>query len=541
MPLKVWPMPLKALLCTFVLSSLLVAPVLAANDPALEMARILQYDKASSLDEIAKWTRVPPGCWSYVFGLNRKLLAYHNEAIRSTHPNSPRAKEAERIYSQIKSTLSTLEPGECFDPVARAYAVAAVTMLESSYDQALLKLAAYFAVNFPDWNFPGPGTSGTFVPRLQILTPSRRAKESGCRWSAPGKIYSYQYYGGYFCKSASIAIDPYLPPSNLGASFIHEIDHFLRDRLGRAGLSWDEVRELTVYDEVLSSALSAFYQLRLAQMPRKHVENRSWLWSFETTKSQMDEIPKRNGYQLAFDNNLFLKNGPLWSMLKDLKNPVLTNAKDFMQASGLLPCRLNDGVGNGTKWLTLDPRDLDKAPDPARVAEVFDRIYRAYFSQPMPLSYSSPAMYRSPSPQYRKACFSMSPSLALYGTADFSSLVLEPSHNVYALISLFHGELKKPSRACQTFQSATAFLPGSNSNSNMIDLLDGDSGYRGQLADYVRVCGHPGNEGGKTGNEGGKTGNEGGKTTFEVARPCMELPTEKLGHGKPERIKKSSP
>ncbi|MBX9766929.1 MAG: hypothetical protein K2X47_06630 [Bdellovibrionales bacterium] len=251
---------------------------LAKIPSAIQLARVHQYDKVGDLSQLPRFLWMSEECAPPAQKLLGQLLNYHQMAIRSTKPTSSWAKKAKLIYEEIYLELLRLETEtpQCFDSVARAYAVGAVAMLESSYDQALLKLASYFAYDLPGWN------QGTETPRISILSSARRPK-MGCGWAKPGQKYAFKSFGGYFCKNSVIAIDPFLPPSNLAASFIHEIDHLLRDKYGRVGESWDEVRELTIYDEALSATLSSFLQLRLSLWPQQFVKARSWHLTPTTT------------------------------------------------------------------------------------------------------------------------------------------------------------------------------------------------------------------------------------------------------------------
>lgn len=493
---------------------------------AIRLARAHQYDKVGRLTDLPRFLWTSEECSPPAKLLLQKLLDYHQIAIRSKSAKSHWAKGAKAIYKEITAELTRIEEKSpaCFDSVARAYAVGSVAMLESSYDQTLLKLASYFAYDLPGWN------RATEYPRVSILTPTRR-KDFGCVWTTAGQNYAYKAFGGFFCNTSTIAIDPFLPPANLAASFIHEIDHLLRDKVGRIATSEDEVRELTIYDEALSSTLSAFLQLRLALWPKKFVQNRSWHWSYEMTKRELDQIPARGGYQLDFDNDLFLKNGPVFQISRELESVVLARPPDFLIASDILPCKLPAGPTGSSGFSTWNmsdkkPKAFFKEKTKELWKEIFDRIQRAYFRDYRPMSYLSPAMPLRPNAYYEKNCFLMSPILDFYNNHELSELVLEPSHNVYPILNLINDLLGTPSGSCKVFHRAL------NKTSEPVEIGEKIQDPEGQsqtdsgpIADYIGNCSSQGgNEVGKTGNEGGKTGNEGGKTSLGTARPCLEIP-----------------
>ncbi|MBX9769013.1 MAG: hypothetical protein K2X47_17190 [Bdellovibrionales bacterium] len=419
-----------------------------------------------NIDEIPLALQIPGQCLYASRDLVHLVRDYHKEAVRSDAADSVYAKNAKTIDQKIQSVLAG--SGSCFDSLSRAYAAASVAFIEPISSPLLRLAVTYLNPKFE---------------RIDFLTLQKR-NEMGCLWTKPGKLHTHQIYGAYMCRQRKILVDPTLPPINLGASVIHELDHLLRDAKSPL-LDVDKLlRDWITYDEVMASALAAFLQARLDfSIPILRQAN------FRVFQSDIPLSNRKNfGYRLSFDKTLYAHEGPIKKIAEAYLRSRILDPYDFMMLSGLLPCSFRHASGSPN----IDRLWLD----------VFNGVYKGYFSGSRDLGTSSQFLPFDPSSNYqtKTQCLNVAPILGLYHSQDLPGFMsLSADDLFFSTLRETETQLQSATFSCLMFERSAKSL---------------ESG----IGDYAGVCKDPI----RTGNEGVRTGNEGVRTTDSSARICRE-------------------
>jgi len=171
----------------------------------------IQYDRRS--------------CQSTVSGVLALLWQYGDAAAAS----SPRAPE---IRSRLVSLIwSNGESGPCFRPALEAYLAGSVFLLHPGNSNP------NYLKGIPE------GSRGSFnvgltlsavafmnIGKIQFLTPLYRhsALDGGAWVAGENDPTGYRFTGAFDCETGMIFIDPSLPPYDLAATYVHELDHTFR-------------------------------------------------------------------------------------------------------------------------------------------------------------------------------------------------------------------------------------------------------------------------------------------------------------------------
>jgi hypothetical protein len=342
--------------------------------------------------------------------LQRKIISqtiqYGRDAYNSKA--STTKKESDEILKSLRGLENTHD--SCFDTVARAYLAISLHLLEpeNSNVGSLLNNDRLDGHPFPnglELTMLGAAllnhknSEGSDI--VEFLTPLRRTQESSQVWNQKTQGGSdFLVSAGYDCAERKILIDPYLPPLNLGATFVHELDHMFRDRVqvgetasnqiyvellaARAALdaysSGQTVAAVVdpldahlslklAMDETLASAVSAYYQ--------RHME-----WFHDDKKSIAIWLTGRTNHPLPFvlvdDLTLFRndRKGPIneiWNLYSQVKSPEVINGEINLGPAGFLTITFLRGDP------FFQPIDKSLVPMP-EVHEIYQTIYRGYFN-----------------------------------------------------------------------------------------------------------------------------------------------------------------
>lgn len=415
--------------------------------------------------------------------ISELVRSYYEVASLSKSPGSEPAEAARKIYNKIRANLKEIESSsgedsDCFHDVAQRYILDSVALLEA-----------------PDENIYG--TIGTLVfkktnnvqsrakiRQFSLLTETRR-KGLGCSWLAPGHIHDFKVYGGSFCEKPQVLIDPYLPPINLAATFIHEIDHLLRDRTSVSPDSWEGLRHWVAYDEILSSIVGGYYQIRLSH---------DGIW----VKNPNGKASSKKRFDLAFDNTLFRENGRLEQMYLNSKSAERKNPLWFLASKGFLPC--SPFAGRRTK-------------ESEKIREIFGDLYGQYFATSKHFDPGLPFLPFFPTSDWKSKCLELVPAMAAFSRSGPSGWsLMSRSERVMTVFNRLERGWTGPSKSCQFFLAAIVpFAPGLGPWGDLSGLA---SFFPGPLKDYVGACDQGTASKFRPGNEGVRTGNEGG-------RPCL--------------------
>lgn len=171
------------------------------------------------------------------------------QEFRTRQTNTLRGHGSEKSVweglAKLQSALAKVEANSpsCFQAVSLAYALRSYTYAHQYVGQEVL-LLSYLLRN----------------GRLYAVKKSDRARWGGA-WKISSKAQANRslIMGAYDCEEGKIYFDPYLPPGDLAASIIHELNHLLRDKILRSdGL---DLRTSIVADEALSAMAAALYQI----------------------------------------------------------------------------------------------------------------------------------------------------------------------------------------------------------------------------------------------------------------------------------------
>jgi hypothetical protein len=165
------------------------------------------------------------------------------------------------MYS-LQAAYAQNETERCFEAVALAYSIASVAMFEP-----------FTTLQVPRHEIRDPvptNAAYTFLAiylstsgRVKIINPEWRQAQS-CLWKALSHDQkSYKVSGAFDCKAQNILLDPFLRPLNMGAVFIHEIDHMFRDAAFDLTKFDGQLNDFLLMDETLALARSAYLQLHL--------------------------------------------------------------------------------------------------------------------------------------------------------------------------------------------------------------------------------------------------------------------------------------
>ena len=340
--------------------------------------------------------------------LQRKVISetiqYGRDAFNSK--NSVTKKESDEILKSLRDLESAHD--NCFDSVARAYLAISLHLLDPSNSNVgnLQNNDRIDGHPFPtglELTLLGAAllnhktSGGSYV--VEFLTPFRRTQESSQVWNQKTQGESeFLVSAGYDCVERKILIDPYLPPLNLGATFVHELDHMFRDRVQvdetglnklYVDLSAAQKALNAIYgapdtvidpldahlslklamDETLASTVSAYYQ--------RHME---WFHDYKTDITTW--LTGRTNHPLPFvlvdDLTLFRNDhkGPIneiWSLYSQVKSPTITNGEINLGPEGFLTLTFLRGDP------FYQPTDKSLVPMP-EVQEIYQTIYRGYFN-----------------------------------------------------------------------------------------------------------------------------------------------------------------
>ena len=223
-----------------------------------------------------------------------QVIAYGRKAFDSDKSGSEKQAQATlNLLHQLEDSGNS-----CFDSVARTYLAATLHLLDPSNSNN--------GANFNNPRIDGrPQASNLQLTLLgaalvnhhradgsaviQFLTPRRRTQGMTPVWDQKtGGGKDYLVSAGYDCTAQGILIDPYLMPLDLGATFVHEMDHLFRDRVSFVGYDFgglafhiaeaqalldgvdikkafdnvlqDHISLHIAMDETLASVVSAFFQ-----------------------------------------------------------------------------------------------------------------------------------------------------------------------------------------------------------------------------------------------------------------------------------------
>lgn len=228
-------------------------------------------------------------CRDKIVDLVLDLDLYRIHAKKNEH------KEAQNQLNQMQKTLHLLDDSKsiCFEPVAYAYVGFSIKMLspsgpatehsENDTDHsAWITSAPYLSLE--------PIVEMLFQAKsLTLLTPKQRR--------ALGPSWKSKILAAYDCYSSKIFIDPFLPPLDLGGTFVHEVDHLIRDKLN----PWEQVGETTealLLDEFLAALQGANSQILLNSEVR-------------SSDGLLDTLFKKGQtpFSGSYDRSLFSKSG----------------------------------------------------------------------------------------------------------------------------------------------------------------------------------------------------------------------------------------
>ena len=330
-------------------------------------------------------------CQSIQQDIVTRTIAYGRQAFASDRPGSHADSKSKKIAAGILKTLHELENSrdDCFESVAKTYLAASLHLLEplnSNVGAAVysplidgrpmasgleLTLLGTALLNLRD-----PGGK----PVVEILTVDRRSgKDMGSVWlkTTTPESKDYLVAAGYDCLSRHVLIDPYRAPLDLGATFVHEIDHLFRDRVNLPGepekdgtLSGRIALEIAL-DESLASIVSAYYGRGLRRF--RSTEFRPLAW--ELFRHVSYPLP----FRLSGDNTGFRdsKDSPInriWSLFD-------RGVSAELMSVGVPPSPalfLSKIFLRGDRDSELLTRDLPQAPL-AEIDDIYQTISRGYF------------------------------------------------------------------------------------------------------------------------------------------------------------------
>lgn len=128
------------------------------------------------------------------------------------------------------------------------YTDASVVFLEDEYQQPMLSMLTSLRDN----------------GKLNPIGQAERSK-LGENWSKKSENDKdrYEILGGYDCSSSAIVYDITLPPLDMAAILVHELNHLVRDKFGEHTPETEEEVFIEVFsDEFMASTLAGFSQLQ---------------------------------------------------------------------------------------------------------------------------------------------------------------------------------------------------------------------------------------------------------------------------------------
>ncbi len=371
-----------------------------------------------------------------------------------------------KTYLEISQKLKGLEgkKSPCFRPVGEAYILHSASLLQNSDHSTVYALGVLL-----QWG-----------KKIQLLTPSLRA-EMGGAWADKNKKNKYKILGAYACSNSKIFIDPYLPPYDVGATFIHELSHLFLDKYVPSIPKDFSPSEWIAADEVIASMHSAFVQRKLGSD------------SYIVPRFAIPVMP----YKAKTDLSFFNRHGDLSSLFKANQSHDYLR-KRFMPYNTFLNYVINSGEA-----------------EKARFENIVDLISKYYFVD-------SSSLFESKEKLYDLNLDTLSPLGA----------VLEKYPQVYNLKTehfndLFYGfvnKLENESPACNNVQIEGGYLGAGLVAPHEESSKPSGEGTR-TSGEGTRTSG----EGTRTSGEGTRTSGEGTRTSGEGTRtniyikPCFNL------------------
>ena len=229
--------------------------------------------------------------------------------------------DAKKAYRAIQTLIKTADPN-CAETTLKVYAVGAIFLLDDqNYNPRKgSSIGSNGAINVTGIGPNPPSPSQTLAyHNLELTYLVAALANLGKLHFLAGAVTFAQsgnrsMLGGYDCANSAIYLDPSLPPMDLGATFLHELDHLFLDKQisvqalekyypsATKGIDW---RAYVLDDELVAILHGALIQKQMSNLVRNFTEVNLGLFDFT--------IPHR-AYQLTNDLDLTSKKGILSSM-----------------------------------------------------------------------------------------------------------------------------------------------------------------------------------------------------------------------------------
>jgi len=271
---------------------------------------------------------------------------------------------------------------------------------------------------------------------LALLTPEERLRR-GISWQSRDRQGNYLIFAEYRCSDqdavkAMIYFDPNLPPFDLAAALIHEMDHLFRDKL----FDWQTVklsaRDQTLWSEWQATLEAGFYQASLALNHREP----HYLKIFGMIYGETKQV---SGFQSTRDFSLYTRKGRLFSLLRESR--AKTNSFDGSYSSFISNWLLGDGKVEVASVAPIQESILGTLP----------LIQSVYFPG---LSWSPELPVDLQSGKFSQAETSPLAQVAAHDWVPDSWGLKGYGQQGIADLELFQDRLEHSTQACRDFQAA---------------------------------------------------------------------------------------
>ena len=276
-------------------------------------------DLKANLDSLIQYDHAACG------DLVRQEVQLINEyGIEAAGSQRSEAKDAShRIHVLFKQAKDT--PNRpCLETAFRIYAVGSVFLLDpSNYNvpkvmigQGVTSTSTFSAMDGSVQvsalsNLPLTYLTAALANRNKFSFFAEPVETSPVNGDKPREIL-----GAYDCSNSTLYLDPWLPPLDLGATLLHELDHlFLDKKFSKEALQAEFAnadgkinwRAYVLEDEFAAITHSAIAQREMYVLPRKY-----WQWTLwgSPYTFQWSKLP----YQLDADLRLFSRDGAIASL-----------------------------------------------------------------------------------------------------------------------------------------------------------------------------------------------------------------------------------
>jgi len=276
------------------------------------------------------------------------------------------SKISDKFYSEIQSLLLTHynQASPCFEDLSKMYLVLSINQLENAntdnriYDERPTTTWLTFF-------FMSQG-------KIKFLTPKKR-EDLGCQYLQRGKNLFYEIFAFYNCLDSTIYVDPFMAPFNLAGSFLHELDHLMRDKLIPISSDYYNPSEWVLLDEVLASMYTGFLQKK--SMGDVY---------FQTLGHQFHNLDNdnqlfRHGKTKLLGLTLINRDGPLVKMMEELSKLSSTIGSPTTDVSVFLSYVILNPVQLINEDYLLYFSPFQEATGREAVTEIFQIVSKAYF------------------------------------------------------------------------------------------------------------------------------------------------------------------